>query len=81
MSQSVSVGSFGSVIEAEIAKSVLEANGVKAVVMADDAGGMLPPLGGGVRLVVLEEDAELARQILEASCEPPTEDSTGDKTQ
>ena len=67
MTHSVSVGSFGSTVEAEVAKHLLAANGIHAAVMADDAGGLLPPLTNEVRLVVLEEDAELARQILDST--------------
>lgn len=67
MSESVNVGSFASTIDAEIARQTLEANGIHAAILADDAGGMLPPLTNEVRLMVLAEDADLARQILETS--------------
>lgn len=54
--------------EAELAKGFLEANGIKAMVSADDAGGMRPDLmqaTGGVRLLVREEDREVAIRLLE----------------
>ena len=65
MSKSVPVQRFATAWEAEVAQNLLAANGIKSTVMADDAGGMLFPLGQEVRLMVLEEDASLARQILE----------------
>ena len=55
--------------EAELARAVLEANGVQAVVLRDNAGGMLPMLHilFQARLVVAAEDLELARGILDGS--------------
>ncbi len=54
-------------IEAEITKSTLEAAGIKAMISADDAGGMLPtPFAytPGVELTVREQDIEQAKAIL-----------------
>ena len=53
--------------EAELARAVLESNGVRAAVLRDNAGGMLPMLQPlfQMRLVVAAEDAELARRILD----------------
>ena len=53
--------------EADLALAILEAHGVRAVVLRDNAGGMLPMLQAlfQIRLVVAPEDADLARQILE----------------
>ncbi|MBD3308998.1 hypothetical protein GF339_21505 [candidate division KSB3 bacterium] len=58
--------------EAELAKSVLEANGVAAHIASDDAGGVRPELAffRGVQLLVNEQDLQTAQQIftdLEAS--------------
>ncbi len=55
--------------EAELARAVLEAHGIDAVVLADNAGGMLPMLQPlfRIRLVVRGEDAEEAREILDES--------------
>ena len=57
--------------EAELAREVLEANGVPAVVLRDNAGGMLPMLQilFPARLVVAVEDVALARAILDGSIE------------
>lgn len=63
------VGSFGSEPEAEIAKSALEAAGIDAMIQADTAGGMRPHIawsGSGFKILVREEDATAAREVLEA---------------
>ena len=67
MSPSVSIASFANTVEAEVAKNLLETNGIHAAIMADDAGGMMFPFTNEVKLMVLEDDADLARQILESS--------------
>ncbi len=49
--------------EPELARSVLEANGIESVLMADDAHGMRPMVGvatGRVRLCVRRGEAERA---------------------
>ncbi len=64
--------------EAEIARSVLAANGIDAVVTSDDTGGQGPGLQYvlGAHVLVHPGDAALARRILEegaaADEEPPT---------
>lgn len=58
---------FPTRIEAELAKSLLEAAGIKAMISADDAGGMLPtPFAytSGVELILREEDVERAKEVL-----------------
>lgn len=57
-------------IDAEVAKATLEAMGIKAMVSADDAGGMMSaPFAytAGAELIVREEDVEKAKKILEPS--------------
>lgn len=56
---------------AEIARSVLEANDIRALVLADDCGGVRPhlQLTEGVKLLVNRLDAEKARSVLETSVE------------
>ncbi len=60
------VGRFFSEIEAQIAKSKLEAAGIDAYIFKDDAGGMQPQLQltRGVRLMVKAELAETARELI-----------------
>ena len=55
-------------IEAEIAQGILEAEGIEAVIMADDAGGTYPMLQfiRGVKLMVAPEDKLRAQEILAA---------------
>jgi len=51
--------------EAELAQGALEAQGVDAIVQADDAGGEEPGLWmGGVKLLVRDEDRQRAGEIL-----------------
>lgn len=60
------VGSFPSRPMAELAVTYLHANGVDAMVWADDAGGTYPHLAlyRGIALRVREEDAEAAQELL-----------------
>jgi Putative prokaryotic signal transducing protein len=56
---------FENVIDAELAKSALEAADVASFIQADDAGGMRPHLGMNlIQLVVRSDDAEKALGIL-----------------
>jgi hypothetical protein len=68
----VVVQSYGSRPEADLAKGALEDAGIQAMVQADTAGGMREHLawsGAGFRILVREEDATAARNVLT----PPTE--------
>ena len=62
---------FSNRIEADMAAGLLEAEGIEAWVMADDAGGTYPMLQfvRGVRLMVFKEDEARAREILAAMAE------------
>ena len=78
MSKIVCLKTFPDYLEADMAKSLLEANGIKASVSADDAGGMRPDLAftsGGVRLFVLDENADKSLELL-ASESPCMSDSS-----
>lgn len=52
--------------EAEIGRSMLEANGIAAMIYSDDSGGEYPSLSSsnGVRLIVRRSDADRARKLL-----------------
>jgi len=66
----VMLHSFSTGLEAELAKGALEAAGIPAMIQADTAGGMRPHLawsGAGFRILVREEDATAARDVLEPS--------------
>lgn len=57
---------YTSEIEAEIAKGRLEALGVRVVLEKDNCGGMRPHLDlqAGVKLYVLDEELDKAREIM-----------------
>jgi hypothetical protein len=59
---------FTNEFEAEIAKSLLKEEGIEGYISSDDVGGMQPPqqLSEGIRLIVLEEDYQRAKEILDA---------------
>jgi hypothetical protein len=64
--EAVVVEKFTTRMEAQMAAGLLEAEGIYAMVLADDAGGAYPPLQylRGVRLIVYPEDERRAREIL-----------------
>jgi hypothetical protein len=70
----VIIASFGSALEAELAKGFLEAQGVQATFADENVSRIanhLQPMIGGVKLQVRQEDAERARLLLsEAGREP-----------
>ncbi len=57
---------FNSRIEADLMKSFLEANGIKSIIISDDAGEMYPSasLYWGVRLFVRNQDYETAYRLV-----------------
>jgi len=68
MSQSfVAIRVFSSLVEAEIARGLMDAAGIPASLSADDCGGMRPALqlAGGVRLLVSPEHAKAALELLD----------------
>ena len=63
---SIVVATYRTRSEAELAQSALAAAGIDSVIAADDAGGVYPfDLSGGARLLVAEEDARSAAEILD----------------
>jgi hypothetical protein len=67
----VAVRTFLSRIEAELARSALEAAEIDAMVQADDAGGTQSGLwlARGVRLLVRAEDVCRAEDVLGIGCD------------
>ena len=61
--------------DAENVAAFLRAQGIEAMVNSDDAGGTLPALeeSRGTQVLVRQEDAELARQLI-AKQEAPDEE-------
>jgi hypothetical protein len=72
----VAVQSYGNRPEADLAKGALEDAGIQAMIQADTAGGMREHLawsGAGFKILVREEDASAARDVLT----PPAEGDLG----
>jgi len=64
------VQTYGSRPEADLAKGALEDAGIRAMIQGDTAGGMREHLawsGAGFRVLVREEDATVARDVLTPS--------------
>ncbi len=64
MSNLVCVKTFADRLQADMARSLLEANGIIA---SDEMGGMRPDLAftsGGVRLFVFDENADKALELM-----------------
>lgn len=62
------VATFNSQPEAALAKTALEAAGIDALIKSDTAGGMRPDFaskGAGIQLLVRQEDAAAASDVLE----------------
>jgi hypothetical protein len=62
----VTVATFSSVLEAEMAKERLESEGIAALVADGGAGGVMPFIASssGVRVQVAETEVERAKEIL-----------------
>jgi Putative prokaryotic signal transducing protein len=59
------VATFGTRSEAEIVQGLLASAGIDASISADDAGGAYPfVLSGGAQLLVDEDDAEAASELI-----------------
>ena len=62
----VTIRTFLTHIDADLAKGALHAGGIESMISADDEGGVGPGLwtGRGVRLLVRREDLEQAESLL-----------------
>jgi hypothetical protein len=58
------VKTYTSRTEASLAKTLLEAHGIRCIISADDAGGMMPSYVFGVELRVLPKDIQRAKEII-----------------
>ena len=77
----VVVNSYGSRAEAELAKGALEAAGIPALTQADTVGGMREHIawsGAGFQILVREEDAAAAREVLGPTVEDNSDEADGD---
>jgi hypothetical protein len=78
LDDAVVLETFSSRAVAELAAGLLESEGIEALVLADDAGGLYPMLQfiRGVRLLVAAEDEAQAKEILQAQpLEPDPEEA------
>src|ERR1700746_2507569 len=74
----VPVAVVASRTEAELIVGMLRSNGLRAVVSADDAGGVEPQLQlQGVRVLVAASDEAAARQLIAEADETPAEAGEG----
>ncbi len=63
------IRTFSNDVDARLAESVLEANGIESSLIGDNAAGMLPYLNAmhPIRLVVKESDIETALGLLDST--------------
>jgi hypothetical protein len=59
----VSIATFRSPVDAQIAKGILDEVGIESMIRADNAGGMYPAISGA-ELLVRSEDAHKASEAL-----------------
>jgi hypothetical protein len=64
----VTIRSFDSEVEAELAKTKLESEGIESFLSRDDCGGLRPAMTftNGVKLIVRADRATRAEEILKA---------------
>jgi hypothetical protein len=59
------VGTYLTAVDADLARTVLEAEGIECMIRSDDCGGLRPHLWmHGVELLVRSDDAPRAAEIL-----------------
>ncbi len=61
----ITVSTFQTVLEAELARSVLEAAGIESFIHAPHANALYPGILGEVKLQVREDDLDTAKDILD----------------
>lgn len=67
----VVIRTYADAISAHIAQAALDANGIRSIIVGDDAGGAYPALtfSNGVRLAVQHADAVNALRLLDTETE------------
>jgi hypothetical protein len=81
----VAVASFENLSGAEVARSLLAAEGIAVVVRDEPLASLLPPVAlanGGLTLYVADDEAERAREVLaspDSAEEPPQEQAGADR--
>ncbi len=69
-SELVSVSTFRSTADAQIAKGILDEAGIESMIRSDNAGGMYPAIDGA-NLLVRAEDVTRANEALHQCQEAP----------
>lgn len=70
------VGTYLTAFDADLARTVLEAEGIECMIRSDDCGGLQAGLWmHGVDVLVRREDALRAARILEDPVAPPRPDA------
>jgi hypothetical protein len=80
-SKLVVLNSYGNRAEAELVKGALNAFGIPAMTQADTVGGMREHIawsGGGFQVLVREEDAAAAREVLAPTGEANSDEAEDD---
>lgn len=74
----IAVATFGSHLEGELARTALEAAGIESMLREDEGGGQYPALAfsEGVALLVSEEQADAARDVLAQAATFPDDEPT-----
>lgn len=79
----VAIASFENLSEAEVARSLLAAEGISVAIRDQPLASLLPPVAlanGGLTLLVAEDEAERAREVLampDSAEAPPDEVPAG----
>ncbi len=81
----VPIATFENLSEAEVAKSLLTAEGIQVAIRDQPLASLLPPIAlanGGLTLLVGEDEAEKAREVLAKpdSTEEPAEEKAAEGT-
>ena len=63
-SKLITVSTFRSAADAQIAKGILDEEGIESMIRADNAGGMYPAISGA-DLLVRSEDVAKAHDVLQ----------------
>lgn len=63
----ITISTFRSIADAQIAKGILDEAGVESMIRTDDAGGMYPAMSGAELLVRPEDSARAHDALIDAS--------------
>ena len=67
----ITVSTFRSMADAQIAKGILDEAGIESMIRSDNAGGMYPALAGADLLVNAEDVEKATEELRQAELLPP----------